>query len=77
MKSFELTNRNEKKDLEQILSLVKKICSGMKCSTNTLQVEESTSMSADQLANRLGIPVIVARERSVDFSLGMFVTNVL
>ncbi|CAF1065166.1 unnamed protein product [Adineta steineri] len=49
IKSFELTNRNEKKDLEEIASLVKTV----------------TSMSADQLANQLGIPVIVARERLI------------
>ncbi|CAF0901364.1 unnamed protein product [Adineta ricciae] len=47
IKSFELTNRNEKKDLQEITELVEKM----------------KSMSADQLANTLGIPVIVARER--------------
>jgi len=50
IKSFELTNRNEKKDLQEIATLV----------------ETTTSMSADQLANQLGIPVIVARERLID-----------
>ncbi|CAF1214064.1 unnamed protein product [Rotaria sp. Silwood1] len=48
-KSFELTNRNEKKDLQEIANFV----------------ESSISMSADQLANLIGIPVIVARERLI------------
>ncbi|CAF0910685.1 unnamed protein product [Rotaria sp. Silwood1] len=48
-KSFELTNRNEKKDLQDIANFV----------------ESSISMSADQLANLIGIPVIVARERLI------------
>ncbi|CAF0947341.1 unnamed protein product [Rotaria sordida] len=48
-KSFELTNRNEKKDLQEIANLA----------------ESSISMSADQLANLIGIPVIVARERLI------------
>lgn len=49
IKSFELTNRNETQDLDEIGSLV----------------QAMTSMSSDQLANHLGIPVIVARERLV------------
>ncbi|CAF4119378.1 unnamed protein product, partial [Rotaria socialis] len=49
IKSFELTNHNEEKDLKEI----------------TNQVESAKSMSADQLANLIGIPVIVARERLI------------
>ncbi|CAF1928964.1 unnamed protein product [Rotaria magnacalcarata] len=49
IKSFELTNHNEEKDLKEI----------------TNQVESAKSMCADQLANLIGIPVIVARERLI------------
>ncbi|CAF1950239.1 unnamed protein product [Rotaria magnacalcarata] len=49
IKSFELTNHNEENDLKEI----------------TNQVESAKSMSADQLANLIGIPVIVARERLI------------
>jgi len=49
VKSFELINHNETKDLEQIQTLV----------------EQASSLSADQLANQLAIPVILARERLI------------
>jgi thioredoxin-related protein len=62
IKSFELTNRNAKKDLQEITNLVSMfIC--LYCIKFKLKVETTKSMSADQLANHLGIPVIVARER--------------
>ncbi len=65
IKSFELKNRNEKKDLQEIASLVsiEFILWKFICIIKSKQVETMKSMSADQLANQLGIPVIVARER--------------
>ena len=67
VRSFELRNRNEKKDMEEISALVSDEGelneSISRVSFAEQQVEKTKSMSADQLANQLGIPVIVARER--------------
>ena len=65
IKSFELINRNETKDLEEIATLVSIPNTKGKDSKISLKVDTSKSMSSDQLANHLGIPVIVARERYV------------
>jgi hypothetical protein len=65
IKSFELTNRNEKKDLQEIATLVsvRFILETFIFVESNRKVETTKSMSSDQLANQLGIPVIVARER--------------